>query len=97
MYGRPYTSIIEQNAKVFKDIFGKENVLEHHCNFDFDSKGYTGSVSEKLKRSAENWDASMIVTTNVQFFESMLDISGKERILDTKLRFLYVLYYKFGK
>ena len=71
IYVIPYTSIIEQNAKVFKDIFGKENVLEHHCNFDFDSKGYTGSVSEKLKRSAENWDASMIVTTNVQFFQSI--------------------------
>ena len=33
-YVIPYTSIIEQNANVFRDIFGKPNVLEHHSNFD---------------------------------------------------------------
>ncbi|MEG1705870.1 MAG: CRISPR-associated endonuclease Cas3'', partial [Clostridia bacterium] len=62
--------IIEQNAKVFKDIFGETSVLEHHCNFDYDSLECP-TTAEKLKRSAENWDASIIVTTNVQFFESI--------------------------
>lgn len=66
----PYTSIIEQNAKVFKDIFGENAVLEHHCDFDYDAVK-DERVREKLKRTAENWDASIIVTTNVQFFESI--------------------------
>ncbi len=70
IYVIPYTSIIEQNAKVFKDIFGAENVLEHHCNFDYESVKDVG-MRERLKRTAENWDASLIVTTNVQFFESI--------------------------
>ena len=70
IYVIPYTSIIEQNAKVFKDIFGEDAVLEHHCNFDYESVQDAG-MREKLKRTAENWDASIIVTTNVQFFESI--------------------------
>lgn len=36
-YVIPYTSIIEQNEKVFGDILGYENVLEHHCNVDYES------------------------------------------------------------
>lgn len=68
IYAIPYTSIIEQNASVFKNIFGEEYVLEHHSNFDFvDSEN---NVKNKQKLSAENWDAPLIVTTNVQFFES---------------------------
>jgi CRISPR-associated endonuclease/helicase Cas3 len=70
IYVIPYTSIIEQNAKVFKDIFGEDKVLEHHCNFDYESVK-DKNMREKLRRSAENWDASFIVTTNVQFFESI--------------------------
>ncbi|WP_373844791.1 CRISPR-associated helicase Cas3' [Clostridium sp.] len=79
----PYTSIIEQNAKQYKDIFGEENVLEHHSNFDFsevkkDTDSDWGSSSkkseytlEKLKYASENWDIPIIVTTNIQFFESL--------------------------
>lgn len=70
IYVIPYTSIIEQNAKVFKDIFGVDSVLEHHCNFDYESIK-DPVTRERLKRTAENWDASIIVTTNVQFFESI--------------------------
>lgn len=70
IYVIPYTSIIEQNAKIFKNIFGDDAVLEHHCNFDYDS--VKDIVTRKrLQRTAENWDASIIVTTNVQFFESI--------------------------
>lgn len=68
IYVIPYTSIIEQNAKVFKDIFGYESVLEHHSNFDFNDKE---EEYDKQKLSTENWDAPIIVTTNVQFFESL--------------------------
>lgn len=66
IYVIPYTSIIEQNAKVFSDILGTDNVLEDHCNVDYES-------SEELKPmqlAAENWDKPIIVTTNVQFYES---------------------------
>lgn len=70
IYVIPYTSIIEQNAKVFKDLFGEDIVLEHHCNFDHDSYDDT-STKEKMMRMSENWDAPIIVTTNVQFFESI--------------------------
>lgn len=67
IYVIPYTSIIEQNAEVFRNILGEENVLEHHCNVDYDS-------SEDLKPmqlASENWDKPVIVTTSVQFFESL--------------------------
>lgn len=77
IYVIPFTSIIEQNAKVFKDIFGDGSVLEHHCNFDYESVKDAG-VRERLKRTAENWDASIIVTTNVQFFESIYGNHGSE-------------------
>jgi CRISPR-associated endonuclease/helicase Cas3 len=70
IYVIPYTSIIEQNAKIFKDIFGSDAVLEHHCNFDYESVK-DKNIREKLRRTAENWDASFVVTTNVQFFESL--------------------------
>lgn len=68
IYVIPYTSIIEQNAKVFKDIFGDENVLEHHSNFDFKDDD---SINNKQRLSTENWDVPIVVTTNVQFFESL--------------------------
>lgn len=67
IYVIPYTSIIEQNAKVFQDILGDKNVLEHHCNVDYAS-------TEELKPmqlATENWDKPVVVTTNVQFFESL--------------------------
>jgi CRISPR-associated endonuclease/helicase Cas3 len=77
IYVIPFTTIIEQNAKVFKDIFGEENVLEHHSNFDWEGKksedadNRTNSVLAKLRLAAENWDIPIVVTTNVQFFESL--------------------------
>lgn len=73
IYVIPYTSIIEQNAKVFKDALGYDNILEHHSNFQFDKDTSEDmqSVSEKLKLASENWDIPIVVTTNVQFFESL--------------------------
>lgn len=73
LYVIPYTSIIEQNADVFREIFGNQNVLEHHSNYDpKNEKSENTDVSqEKLKLSSENWDIPIIVTTNVQFFESL--------------------------
>ena len=73
IYVIPYTSIIEQNAKVFKDALGDENVLEHHSNYQFDNKDFEDiqAINEKLKFASENWDIPIVVTTNVQFFESL--------------------------
>lgn len=67
IYVVPYTSIIEQNAKIFRTILGEQNILENHCNVDYGS-------SEELKPmqlASENWDKPVVVTTNVQFFESL--------------------------
>ncbi|MGV8119782.1 MAG: CRISPR-associated helicase Cas3' [Candidatus Xenobiia bacterium LiM19] len=65
IYVIPYTSIIEQTAKILSDIFGAENVVEHHSNLDPDKE------TPRLRLASENWDAPIIVTTNVQFFESL--------------------------
>lgn len=71
IYAIPFTSIIEQNAGVFKKIFGSGKVLEHHSNFiEKDDQGE--QITQLRHRLAtENWDAPIVVTTNVQFFESL--------------------------
>jgi CRISPR-associated endonuclease/helicase Cas3 len=70
IYVIPYTSIIEQNAAVFREALGEEAVLEHHSAFVDDPKAAPES-KEKLRRVMENWDAAVVVTTAVQFFESL--------------------------
>ena len=64
IYVIPFTSIIEQNAAVFRNMLGDEAVLEHHCNFIPDDADWTSRLA------TENWDAPIVVTTNVQFFDS---------------------------
>lgn len=74
IYAIPFTSIIEQNADVFAGIFGRENILEHHSNFESPGKKegeYATEEELKLKLAKENWHEPIIVTTNVQFFESL--------------------------
>lgn len=64
----PFNSIIEQNANVYRNIFkqlGENIVLEHHSNLD----PHKETTTNRLQ--AENWDAPLIVTTNVQLFESL--------------------------
>lgn len=73
----PYTSIIEQTAQVFREALETEDdVLEHHATFDWgeddnqiDDEGRAGL--KKLKKASENWDAPIVVTTAVQFYESL--------------------------
>ncbi len=73
----PYINIIDQTAQTLKTIFGEEWVLEHHSGYnevDRNSRDVAESCSaiEKRKRLAcENWDYPIIVTTTVQFFESL--------------------------
>lgn len=80
IYVIPFTSIIEQNAGVFKEYLGVDNVLEHHSNFDWrkgnkidadEADDETKEILDKLKLDSENWDIPIVVTTNVQFFESL--------------------------
>jgi CRISPR-associated endonuclease/helicase Cas3 len=61
----PYTSIIEQTADVLRQYLGDENVVEHHSAVDLDKD------TARNQRACENWDAPVIVTTSVQFFESL--------------------------
>ncbi|MBN1191151.1 MAG: CRISPR-associated helicase Cas3' [Dehalococcoidales bacterium] len=73
----PYINIIDQTAGVFKDIFGEEWVLEHHSNYNEDDsrqsayEEYLSVTQERKKLACENWDYPIIVTTTVQFFESL--------------------------
>jgi len=78
IYVIPYTSIIEQTADIFEKIFEGENVLQHHSNYYYElksksdnSENYANEMSKRLKLSSENWDAEFIITTDVQFFESL--------------------------
>lgn len=72
IYVIPYTSIIEQTADIFRGILGDENVIEHHMNVDYDDNENLSNGTDAYKKLAtENWDAPIIVTTNVQFFESL--------------------------
>lgn len=65
IYVIPYTSIIEQTGKILADILGVENVVEHHSNLEPEKE------TRRSKLASENCDAPIIVTTNVQFFESL--------------------------
>ncbi len=65
IFAIPYTSIITQTAQIYRSIFGDDNVIEHHSNIDENTN------TQERKLAAENWDAPIVVTTNVQLFESL--------------------------
>ena len=71
IYVIPYTSIIDQNAKVFRNILGDGAVMEHHSGVHFDLSD--GAPPEEVRKAlaSENWDMPVVVTTAVQLFESM--------------------------
>ena len=80
IYAAPFTSIIDQTAAIFKDILGNDNVLEHHSAIedanlkrgnDDRSLDQKRSGLEKLKLAMQDWAAPVVVTTNVQLFESL--------------------------
>lgn len=66
----PFTSIVEQTADVFSDILDPDAVVEHHSSFDWDTVT-DDEDQRRLRRVTRNWDAPVIVTTAVQFFESL--------------------------
>lgn len=65
IYVIPYTSIVEQTANVFAGVFGSGNVVEHHSNLDPEKE------TSRSRLATDNWDAPIVITTNVQFFESL--------------------------
>ncbi len=71
IYVIPYTSIIEQNAAVFRKILGDKNVIEHHSEASPSEGDDIQAMQWHQSLATENWDAPVIVTTAVQFFESM--------------------------
>lgn len=71
IYVVPYTSIIEQTAGTFREILGEEAVLEHHSNVQYDREEETGVENIRFLQATENWDMPVIVTTAVQFFQSL--------------------------
>lgn len=102
VYVIPFTSIIEQTAAVFRDDVGLgDAVLEHHSSFDPEGREpASGNDTEregaaglaKLRRDAENWDAPIVVTTAVQFFESLFAArTSKARKLHNLARSVIVL------
>ncbi len=102
IYVIPFTSIIEQTAEVFREALGDDAILEHHSAFDDDAflerlsagsgKDYDADGTVKLRLVAENWDAPIVVTTAVQFFESLFASSaGKCRKLHNIARSVIVL------
>lgn len=78
IYVIPYTSIIEQTANKFEKMFGDVlSVLQHHSNYSYDGDTEEEKkTAEKLKRTCENWDAPLIITTSVQFFQSLYHYKG---------------------
>lgn len=69
IYVIPYISIIRQTVDVFSHVFGTENVLAHYSTVEYNDDSLETTDSKRL--AAENWDAPIVVTTNVQFFESL--------------------------
>ena len=73
IYVIPYLSIIDQTAAVFSDLLGAENVLADYSCADYKSLERDDLTPEQYRQllSSENWDAPVVVTTAVQFFESL--------------------------
>jgi CRISPR-associated endonuclease/helicase Cas3 len=70
IYVIPYTSIIEQTANQFRKVWkdAGDVVIEHHSNLDVEDER---RENPRSRLACENWDAPVIVTTTVQFFESL--------------------------
>ena len=70
VYAIPFTSVIDQTAKIFRDVLGDDVVLEHHSAID-ETKFAKREGADKLRLAMEDWAAPIVATTNVQLFESL--------------------------
>ncbi|MBB5353685.1 CRISPR-associated endonuclease/helicase Cas3 [Haloferula luteola] len=71
IYILPYTSILDQNAKIARNILGDEAVLEHHSNLSDEKDTWRNRVL------SENWDTPVVFTTSVQFLNSLFAAGTK--------------------
>jgi CRISPR-associated endonuclease/helicase Cas3 len=78
VYGIPFTSIIDQTVAIFRDVLGENILLEHHASIEDGRQDRTSPDKEgerdardKMRLAMEDWAAPVIVTTNVQLFESL--------------------------
>lgn len=77
IYVIPYTSIIEQTADEFSNLFGDHaDILQHHSNYYFDTENDEFGTEQKLRLACENWDSPFVITTSVQFFQSLYHYKG---------------------
>lgn len=70
VYAIPFTSVIDQTAEIFQDVLGPGVVLEHHSSID-EERFQAREARDKLRLAMEDWAAPVVVTTNVQLFESL--------------------------
>jgi CRISPR-associated endonuclease/helicase Cas3 len=77
IYAIPFTSIVDQTASIFRGVLG-DVVLEHHSAIEDDRRDSGDARAAdsrdeaiKLRRAMEDWSPPVVVTTNVQFFESL--------------------------
>lgn len=79
IYAIPFTSIIDQTSAIFREVLGEDVVLEHHSSIE-EERGSSRKTEDgegkregksKLRLAMEDWAAPVIVTTNVQLFESL--------------------------
>jgi CRISPR-associated endonuclease/helicase Cas3 len=76
VYAIPFTSVIDQTAQIFRTVLGEDVVLEHHSAIEEPSAADEDSFrakerANKLRLAMEDWAAPVVVTTNVQLFESL--------------------------
>jgi CRISPR-associated endonuclease/helicase Cas3 len=76
IYAIPFTSIIDQTAAVFREVLGDNVVLEHHASIDEEcisdeDRNHRREARNKLRLAMEDWAAPIVVSTNVQLFESL--------------------------
>ncbi len=70
IYAIPFTSIIDQTASIFRHVLGGDMILEHHSSVE-EKNDSASEQRDKLRLAMEDWAAPVVVTTNVQFFESL--------------------------
>lgn len=72
IYVIPYNSIIDQTADLFENLFEDDaHILRHQSSFSYDDKDISEDYKNVLRQATENWNAQIIITTAVQFFQSI--------------------------
>lgn len=75
----PYLTIIDQTARILKELFGEQWILEHHSSYNEEELESEQRIKDPhtKKLATENWNYPIIITTTVQFFDSMFSNKPK--------------------